>query len=108
MRMMPGAIVILSTAPAPLAETIAQKLVTRRLAACVNMTEVRSVYRWEGEICDEPEMLLIIKTTTENEKTVLAAIRELHTYAVPEMIVLPITGGYPPYLAWIGQETGSG
>lgn len=106
--MMTGAIVILSTAPASLAETIAQKLVTRRLAACVNMTEVRSVYRWEGEICDEPEMLLLIKTTNENEKTVLEAIRELHTYAVPEMIVLPITGGYPPYLAWIRQETDSG
>jgi len=105
---MTGAIVIFSTAPASLAETIARALVERRLAACVNMTGVRSVYRWEGEICDEPEQLLIVKTTQEYGEKVLAAIRELHTYAVPEMIVLPITGGYPPYLAWIAQETGSG
>ena len=104
---MTGAIVIFSTAPAALAGTIARELVGRRLAARVNMTPVRSIYRWQGEICDEPEQLMIIKTTRENEANALAAIRELHTYDVPEMIVLPVEGGYPPYLAWIREETGA-
>jgi periplasmic divalent cation tolerance protein len=104
---MTDAVVILSTAPVSQAKAIAQVLVEKRLAACVNIMDVRSVYRWEGKICDEPEQMLVIKTLRERQEAVITAIRELHGYELPEMIVLPVTGGYAPYLAWIGQETGS-
>ncbi len=84
---------------------IARHLVEKRLAACVNITEVNSCYRWEGRYCEEPEALLVIKTTGGKVPDALAAIRDVHSYELPEMIVLPVISGYPPYLAWVKEET---
>ncbi|MDD1710905.1 MAG: divalent-cation tolerance protein CutA [Methanoregulaceae archaeon] len=100
-------VIILSTAGEMEAKGIAQALVMQHLAACVTITPVESVYRWNGELCDEREQLLIIKTVITNADAVMAEIRKLHSYELPEMIVLPVTGGYPPYLQWLAEETGS-
>jgi periplasmic divalent cation tolerance protein len=99
------AIVIFSTAGKEQAGLIARMLVDRRLAACVNITAVQSHYRWEGEFCEDSESLLLIKTTRGRMTEAMSAIREVHSYDLPEMIALPIMGGYPPYLQWLVQET---
>ncbi|OPX72056.1 MAG: Divalent-cation tolerance protein CutA [Methanoregulaceae archaeon PtaU1.Bin059] len=97
--------VILVTASREEGPGIARHLVEKRLAACVNITEISSCYRWEGRYCEEPEALLVIKTTDEKVREALAAIRDVHSYQLPEMIVLPVISGYPPYLAWVKEET---
>ncbi|MBD3866563.1 MAG: divalent-cation tolerance protein CutA [Acidobacteria bacterium] len=99
--------VVLSTAgSAADAATIARQLLDRRLAACVNITgPVTSVFRWEGEVREEQECLLVIKTRTSRLKAMREAFLELHPYDCPEMVELPVSGGLPPYLAWLRQET---
>lgn len=99
-------VIILTTAGEGDAGGIARALVTQRLAACVNSTGVVSIYRWKGEICEEREQLLVIKTVKRLAGDVMDRIRDLHPYELPEMIVLPVSGGYPPYLQWLIQETG--
>ena len=101
-----GIVTVLSTASREHAPVIARALVEDRLVACVNSMPVRSVYRWHGEICDEEETLLIMKTREENAGAVVAAVKRLHSYDVPEIIVLPVLKGYAPYLDWVARETG--
>ena len=100
-------VIILSTAGEREARGIAQALVIQHLAACVNIMPVESVYRWEGKLCEDREHLLIIKTVTSNADAVMHEIRNLHSYELPEMIVLPVSGGYHPYLQWLAEETRS-
>ena len=84
------------------ARTIARELVERRLAACVNIVpRVQSVYRWEGKIETAEEFLLIIKTNKTRGADVQAAIRELHSYDLPECIVISMDDGSAEYLEWI-------
>jgi periplasmic divalent cation tolerance protein len=97
--------VILTTADRERGPEIAQHLVRKRLAACVNMTDVTSFYRWKGEFCCDQEVLLVIKTTLSRVPDALEEIRAIHPYELPEMIILPVEGGYPPYLAWVREET---
>lgn len=99
-------VIILTTAGAEEAPVIARALVTKRLAACVNSAGVSSIYRWKGEICEEREALLVIKTVRRLAEDVMGEIRDLHSYELPEMILLPVSGGYPPYLQWLIRETG--
>lgn len=98
-------VVILTTATEENAREIAGVLVKDRLAACINLLSVRSVYRWEGALCDEPELMMLVKTSRERMNAAIAAIRRHHHYELPEVIVLPITGGSPEYLAWVSAET---
>jgi periplasmic divalent cation tolerance protein len=100
-------VIILSTAGESEAKGIAQALVMQHLAACVNITGVASVYRWKGDLCEDHEQLLIIKTVKGQVAMAMEEIRKLHSYALPEMIVLPLAGGYPPYLQWLAEETRS-
>jgi periplasmic divalent cation tolerance protein len=87
------------------AEKIAHALVERRLAACVNvLPQIRSIYRWQGKVEDAAEVLLVIKTTAAQFPAVRDAIRELHSYDVPECICLPITDGSPDYLNWLTEN----
>jgi len=84
---------------------LARSLLEKNLAACVNITPVRSLYRWKGESCDEEEHLLIIKTRRELADTVIRALKAKHPCEIPEIIVLPVTTGNPPYLDWVYAET---
>ena len=87
------------------AEQLAQQLVERRLAACVNIVgPIRSVYRWREKIECEEECLLLIKTTKAQASQLQAALKELHPYELPECIELAIDGGSEPYLAWLAGE----
>ena len=87
------------------ARKIAQAIVERKLAACVNIVpRVHSVYRWEGRIESAEEYLLIVKTTRKAEKQVRTAIQELHSYELPECIVIGIDGGSEEYLRWIADS----
>lgn len=88
------------------ADRIADDLVRRRLAACVQVTEIASTYRWEGEVTRAAEWLLLIKTRPARYEAVEAAIMELHTYDVPEIVQLPIERGLESYLNWIAENTG--
>ena len=96
-------ILIMSTADTlDLAQEIASALIQAREAACVNIIPgIRSIYRWEGKVCDEGEFLLIIKSSAERFEAVRSRIRLLHTYKVPEVIAIPIAAGDPAYLAWL-------
>jgi periplasmic divalent cation tolerance protein len=99
-------IVVLCTAPVGDAENIAKALVEERLAACVNVAAVRSYFSWEGQLCRDAEDLLIIKTEQRIAEQLMARIRELHSYQLPEMIMLQIAGGDKGYLQWIAQSVG--
>ena len=87
------------------AADLAEKLLERRLAACVNIVgPVRSVYRWKEKIERENEFLLIIKTSSEQAARLEGAFKELHPYELPERVELSVEGGSEAYLAWIVGE----
>jgi len=88
------------------AAIIARALVEERLAACVNLIgPVRSIYRWRGAVEDAREYLLMIKTRARLYPKVEQRVRELHSYAVPEVIALPLAHGSRPYLEWLFKST---
>jgi periplasmic divalent cation tolerance protein len=88
------------------AEKIANSLVEKRLAACVQLvSDIRSVYWWEGKICDDREVLLSAKTTAGLFPELAAAVKSLHSYQVPEIVFVPIQDGLPEYLDWMHQVT---
>lgn len=100
-------VVCFSTASSPAeAEKIARALVEEQLAACVNLVPgVRSIYRWQGQIEDGVEIFLVIKTQRHLVESLISRVRALHSYSVPEVIVLPIVAGAPDYLAWLADST---
>lgn len=90
----------------PNARRLAEMLIERRLAACVNvLAACRSVYRWQGKTESANEVPLLIKTTAERYAALEAAIRGAHPYELPEIIAVPIQRGLPEYLAWVAEET---
>lgn len=95
--------IVLSTCPdAATARTIATALVERGLAACVNIVPgIESVYRWQGAIEQESELLLLIKSRADAYAALEQAILELHPYELPEVIAVPLSTGLPAYLGWI-------
>ncbi len=98
---------VLSTCPdQETALALGRRLVEQGLAACVNVVPgLTSIYRWEGVVQQEPEVLLLIKTRADRLPELTEALRRLHTYDLPEIIALPITAGLPEYLNWISQCT---
>ena len=87
------------------AENLARHLVDRRLAACINiLPKVRSIYRWEENIEDTTEWLLLIKSRRDLFAPLCAEIQKLHTYEVPETIALQIVDGSEIYLDWLGAQ----
>jgi periplasmic divalent cation tolerance protein len=104
-------VVVLCTAPAAAppgarsAEDLARAVVDEGLAACVNLLPgVRSVFRWEGKVDAADEVLLVAKTTADAADRLCRRLGELHSYSVPELLVLPVAGGSEPYLDWLRQS----
>jgi len=88
------------------AERLADALIEKRVAACVNiLAPCKSVYRWQGSVQHDEEHPLLIKTTAARYPELESAIRAVHPYELPEIIAVPIEGGLPEYLAWVGAET---
>ncbi len=99
--------VVLVTAPDDeTAARLAREVVGSRLAACVNVLgAVRSIYRWEGRVEDEGEVLMVIKTRADRCDALAQRIGELHPYDVPEVLALPAVGGSAGYLDWVRAES---
>lgn len=91
------------------AAAIGRALVAERLVACANVLgPARSIYRWQGKVCDESEHVLIAKTTSSRVEALTARVVALHSASLPCVVALPITGGHVPFLDWIAAETGNG
>ena len=87
------------------ARRIGRTLVEERLVACVNILPIKSIYRWEGDIEEEEEVVMFVKTRDELAGQVIERVKELHSYEVPCIVSLPITKGNPDYLKWIEEST---
>jgi len=96
--------VVLVTAPTEAeANQLAGILIQEKLAACISVLPVRSIYPWKGEICNEAEWQLLIKTDLAHFETLSARIQAVHSYEVPEIIALPIAAGSSAYLSWLSE-----
>lgn len=103
---MTGLVVLCTCPDEETAVRLSRDLVESGLAACVNrVTSVRSIYRWQGKVEDEPEVLLLIKTVQARFPEIEMRIKALHPYDVPEIIALPIVAGSEAYLGWLASET---
>ena len=102
-------VLVLTTVPSDaVGEEIATVLVTERLAACVNISApMTSVYRWKGNVERDAERQLVIKTTAERVKALQQRIKELHSYELPEFLVIEVSGGSDAYLKWVASESQS-
>ncbi len=88
------------------AEEIGMALVKERLAACANVLDhVHSFYWWQGEMQQDSEALLILKTTAEHVDRLIARLKALHSYDCPSIEAIPVAAGYAPYLDWVRSET---
>lgn len=101
-----GVAVVLVTAPdEEKAAALARTLVEERLIACANLVpKIRSIYRWQGAVHDEPEVLLVMKTRAERFAALAERVKALHPYTVPEVLQLPVGAGSEAYLRWVLDE----
>ena len=104
---MTDALLVFTTLPtADKAAEIAKVLVEEKLVACVNvLPAVRSIYRWQGKLHDENEVLVLLKTRAEHLERLKLRLLEVHPYESPEVLAVPIESGYQPYLEWLAGET---
>jgi periplasmic divalent cation tolerance protein len=87
------------------AKKIAEKLIKNKLAACVNIVnKIESLFWWQAKVDKASEVLLIVKSRKDKLAKIIAAVKSAHSYDVPEIIALPIIGGYKPYLKWINES----
>jgi periplasmic divalent cation tolerance protein len=103
-------VVVLVTAPsADVAAALGRAIVEEELAACVNVVPgLRSIYRWQGKICDDAEVLCVFKTRTALVERLRERVVALHPYEVAEVIALPIVAGSAAYLRWVDDSTWPG
>jgi periplasmic divalent cation tolerance protein len=106
----PQAVLVLTTIAADAdGAALARTLVEEQLAACVNLLPaMTSVYRWKGQVEQDREQQVIIKTTTDRLAALETRLRELHAYELPEFLVVAAAGGSEAYLAWVRESVGSG
>ena len=104
---MTDALLVFTTLPsADKAAEIAKLLVDEKLVACANLLPaIRSIYRWQGKLHDENEVLVLLKTRAENLERLKLRLLEIHPYELPEMLAVPVESGYQPYLDWLAGET---
>jgi periplasmic divalent cation tolerance protein len=104
---MTNVVLVLTTVPeGPLGDLLARTLIEEHLAACVNIHgPMGSVYRWQGVVDREIERQLVIKTTEGRVEAIRARIAELHSYELPEFLVVPVSDGASAYLEWVQAET---
>ncbi|MFV1975263.1 MAG: divalent-cation tolerance protein CutA [Candidatus Scalindua sp.] len=99
-------IIYITTASVNEAKKIGRALVEEKLAACSNIiSPIRSIYSWQGKICDDKEALMILKTRKQLFKQIVKRVEKLHSYDVPEIIAMPIIEGSSKYLSWLNEET---
>jgi len=99
-------VVYITTSSVSEAKKIGRLLVEEKLAACSNIiSPIRSIYSWQGRICDDKEALMILKTKRKLFKKIVARVEKLHSYDVPEIIAIPIIEGSGKYLSWLNKET---
>ena len=84
---------------------MARILVAEKLAACIEIHAIDSIYPWKGKVCETQEWVVVIKTRTELYKALEVRILALHTYELPQIITTPISNGLPSYLDWVRVET---
>ena len=105
---MTHAVVLVAVGDRDEARTIASALVERRLAACVQLLPIESLYVWEGEVVDEEEILLLVKTRADAYDAIVEAVRSLHSYEVPEIVSIDVAAGDRRYLDWIDGRVAPG
>ena len=99
-------VIIVSTYPnKKIAEKTANELVKKRLAACVNISKISSIYSWKGKIEKTPEYLALFKTTQKNKTALKKAIKKMHPYEVPEIAEIDVSSINQPYLKWLIEST---
>ncbi|MCP4254403.1 MAG: divalent-cation tolerance protein CutA [Candidatus Scalindua sp.] len=99
-------IIYITAGSASEAKKIGHTLVEEKLVACSNIiSPIRSIYSWQGKICDDKEALMILKTRKKLFKQIIKRVEEIHSYDVPEIIAMPIIDGSSKYLSWINEET---
>ena len=100
-----GVVVVLVTAPRGRGKEIARSILEKRLAACVNVGSVESLYWWKGKIEEDKENLLVIKTSISRLEELVEEIKRVHPYEVPEILALPVVACLDEYCDWVRKET---
>jgi periplasmic divalent cation tolerance protein len=101
-------VILVTTVNQEEAVRIGKEMVNAKLAACANVIPgIQSIYRWNGKVVQEEEVLLILKTVKPRYRALEKAIKTMHTYEIPEIIALPVKEGFNQYIGWVGRETHS-
>ena len=99
-------VIYITTGSVNEAKKIGRALVEEKLAACSNIiSPIRSIYSWQGKICDDKETLMVLKTRKKLFNQIVKRVEKLHSYDVPEIIAMPIIEGSSKYLSWLNEET---
>jgi len=101
-------VILVTTANQEEAVRIGKEMVNAKLAACANIIPgIQSIYRWDGKVVQEQEVLLILKSIKPRYRALEKAIKAMHTYEIPEIIALPVKEGLDRYIGWVNRETHS-
>jgi len=87
------------------AKRMARELIGKKLVACANIFPISSMYRWKGELQEEREVAMILKTSAERVEEVIRELRRIHPYELPCILSLSVSGGLPEFLRWVEEET---
>lgn len=99
-------VILVTTVNQEEAVRIGKEMVNAKLAACANVIPgIQSIYRWNGKVVQEEEVLLILKSVKPRYRALEKAIKAMHTYEIPEIIALPVKEGFDRYIGWVGRET---